>query len=265
MRYPVSMNEQESPPKPGVLVAGPRPEAARSRRPMTRRRRLLQALGAPVALGLMRSLWKSYRFKVEDDEEVMTLAAEGIPFILLFWHGEIFVGAWMLRRLASAGARITYIISPSKDGEFAVRLVNRVGGQVVRGSATRSGVKALRGLYRAITREKGSPVMLPDGPRGPRRQCKEGVLLLSQLAQAPIIPMGISARPAWHLKTWDRLLIPPPFAGINIRFAPSFVVPKDESIDLLRQRIPDLNRTLLDLEEPVRPEPQVGSRGGGPE
>lgn len=215
---------------------------------MTGRRRLMQSIAAPLALGLMRSLWASYSFRVEQDEEIMSMASEGRPFILLFWHGEIFVGAWMLRRLAAAGARITYLISPSKDGEFAVKLVKRVGGHAVRGSATRSGVKALRGLYRAITREGGSPVMLPDGPRGPRRSCKEGVLLLSQLAQTPIVPMAISARPSWHLKTWDRILLPPPFARISIRFAPSFTVPKEEPIETLRARLPQLDQRLLDLE-----------------
>jgi len=216
---------------------------------LTRRRRVMQSLGAPLVLGVMRLLWSSYRFTVEGSEEVMEMASGQKPFILLFWHGEIFVGAWMLRRLASAGARITFVISPSKDGEFAVKLVSRVGGQIVRGSATRSGVKALRGLYRAMTREHGCPVFLPDGPRGPRRQCKEGVLLLSQMAQVPIVPMAVSARPAWHLKTWDRLLLPPPCARITIRFAPSFIVPRDESIELLRQRLPEIDRMLLDLEE----------------
>jgi len=241
--------ETEKPPqKPGVLVAGPRPEAQRSRRPLTRKMRILHSIAAPLSLSILRFAWASYRFRIFSDEEIRKMAAESRPFILLFWHGEIFTGAWMLRRLARLGARITYVISPSKDGEFALKLVKRVGGHAVRGSATRSGVKALRGLYRAITRENGSPVMLPDGPRGPRRKCKEGVLLLSQLTQTPVIPMAVASAPSWHLKTWDRLLIPPPFARVSFRFGPSFTVPREETIEKLRQRLPALEQQLLNLE-----------------
>jgi len=247
----MSEEAKDSPPNPGVLVAGPRPEAQRSQRPLTRRRRILHSIAAPISLGILRCAWASYRFRIYSDEEIREMAAASRPFILLFWHGEIFTGAWMLRRLARLGARITYVISPSKDGEFALKLVNRVGGHAVRGSATRSGVKALRGLYRAITRDGGSPVMLPDGPRGPRRKCKEGALLLSQLTQTPIIPMAVSSTPAWHLRTWDHLLMPPPFARVSFRFGPSFTVPREETIEKLRQRLPSLEQQLLDLESEV--------------
>lgn len=247
LRYPVPMKDVQSPPPPGVLVGGPKPQNRRSKRPLTRRRRIINTLGAPPALAVMRMFWGSYRFHIKGDEEIRELAAGGRPFILLFWHGELMPGAWMLQRLARKGIPITYLISPSKDGEFAVRLVNLVGGKAVRGSATRSGVAALRGLYRAISRDAESVVILPDGPRGPRRKCKEGVLLLSQLAQAPIVPMAISARPAIHLRTWDRHLLPLPLARVNFRFAPSFVVPKNEAIEVLRQRLPDLDQLLIRL------------------
>jgi len=237
------------PVKPGVLVGGPNPLEEKTKRPLGRGRRFLHAIGAPLLLVLLRMAWASYRFDVKGDDELRELVAAGKPFILLFWHGEIFPGAWMLERLSRMGARITYVISPSRDGEFALKMVQRVGGHAVRGSATRSGVKALKGLYRAITREKASPVILPDGPRGPRRVCKEGVLLLSQLTGVPVVPMAITARPAIRLKTWDRMLLPVPFSRVRFRVGPSFVVPREEPVEILRNRLPRLDQELVELEK----------------
>jgi lysophospholipid acyltransferase (LPLAT)-like uncharacterized protein len=219
---------------------------------MSKSRLWVQRIGAPVILAILKVLWFTYRFRVSGDGELAKLAEDGRPVILTFWHGEIFVGGWFLRHLARLGFNLTFVVSPSKDGEFAMRLINRFGGQAVRGSATRSGVKALKGLYRAMTRDGGSPIVLPDGPRGPNRRSKEGAILLSQLAQAPIVPIAIEARPNLRLKTWDRLLVPPPFARVAVEVGPSFTVPKGLDEEAMKQQRQDVDTLLLELGKRAR-------------
>ncbi len=65
-----------------------------------------------------------------------------------------------------------------------------LGGEVIRGSSTHTGARALRDFYQALVHEGISPVIAPDGPRGPPWKFKPGALLLAQLSQRPIVPLS---------------------------------------------------------------------------
>jgi lysophospholipid acyltransferase (LPLAT)-like uncharacterized protein len=147
--------------------------------------------------------------------------------VITLWHDGAFVVAPYLRRLASSGVEITYLVSPSVDGDLVARIVERIGGRVVRGSATRSGVQAMRLLYRDIVRRRSSTVLLPDGPHGPVHVCKEGALLVARLSGAPVLPVGCACSREWRLRTWDRLRVPWPFARVRIEIGEPMSIPRD--------------------------------------
>ncbi len=65
----------------------------------------------------------------------------------------------------------------------------------------------MRDFYQALVHEGISPVIAPDGPRGPPWKFKPGALLLAQLSQRPIIPLSYCASRAWKIG-WDRFVIP---------------------------------------------------------
>lgn len=207
---------------------------------MTPLRRLVHAVTAPIVVGLVRLLWWTYRFEIRGDAELRELAAEGRPMVLAFWHGDLFMMPWYLSRLTVLGVGVTYLVSPSIDGEYAVRLLDVIGGRTVRGSATRSGTKAIRGLYRVIVKQQGSPVVTADGPKGPRRRCKKGAVVLGQLTGAEIVPLAAAPRRAVHLRTWDRMPVPLPFTRVAIEVGRPIGVPKnltEAEVEGTRQRL----------------------------
>ena len=217
--------------RPGPLVGGPNPAERRSGR---RSRPIVDgaiALLAPLIVAFVKLLWWSYRFRVVGEEPVRQLVARSEPMILTCWHESIFVMAWYTFRLTRLGARVTYLVSPSRDGDLVVRVLQVIGARVVRGSATRSGVKALHGLYRAITREGGSPLLLSDGPQGPRYHCKAGSIMLGQLSGARILPIGSWPRWTIRLRTWDRAFIPLPFSRVVIVLGAPYTVATGLSAD----------------------------------
>lgn len=220
----------------------------RSLRTMSPVRRLAHRLGAPLAITALKALWSTYRWTIDGDAPVRAFGAEKRPMILTLWHGDIAVGSRFLSTLGRAGVNVTYLVSPSVDGEFAVRLLALIDGRSVRGSATRSGVKAMHGLYRAMVKDNGSPVVLPDGPLGPRRECKPGSLLLARLSGAPIVPIACAASSSWRLRTWDRQLIPRPFSRVVIAVGKPFTIPADGDEETLQRNSVDLGRRMIDLE-----------------
>lgn len=221
------MPQDERPPLPGPLVGGPRPMAVRGRPGLSRRRRLGHRAAAPLAAGLAAALWRTYRLRVEGGELVERLLAEAQPAVVTLWHDGAFLVAPYLRRLARRGFQVTYLVSPSADGDLVTRIVERLGGRVARGSATRSGVQAMRGLYREIARRGASPLVLPDGPHGPAHACKAGSILLARLSGAAVLPIGCAMSRGWRLRTWDRLRVPAPGARVHLVLGEPYQLPRE--------------------------------------
>jgi hypothetical protein len=69
--------------------------------------------------------------------------------------------------------------------------------------------------------------IVADGPRGPARESKPGVVALARLTGASILPAGFSAKPCLRFRSWDRTLLPLPFARVRCVFGPRLQVPRD--------------------------------------
>jgi lysophospholipid acyltransferase (LPLAT)-like uncharacterized protein len=196
----------------------------RSGRRMTRGRRLLYALAVPLAIGLIRTWWRLCRVvRIEGLEHLEAALARAPSLVPCYWHQhQLYCGKFLIeqRRLTPG-----WLISPSVDGELGAMMVRRFGAAVIRGSSTHTGARALRDYYQALVRDNISPVITPDGPRGPRFKFKPGALLLAQMSGRPILPMSYAASHAWLIK-WDRFVIPMPFARITIVIGPPRYVPR---------------------------------------
>jgi len=68
-----------------------------------------------------------------------------------------------------------------------------------------------------IGREGLSVVVSCDGPLGPYRVAKPGVLIVARASGVPIQPWAVSIRPPWRLNgRWDRHLVPLPFCRMRV-------------------------------------------------
>jgi lysophospholipid acyltransferase (LPLAT)-like uncharacterized protein len=135
------------------------------------------------------------------------------PVIYALWHGRLLMVPWIGSRFAGerGARRIRVLASRSRDGELLAGFVRRFGLEAVRGSSSRGGAEALRGLATAL-RAGDDVVLAPDGPRGPRQRVQSGLPALAALTGAPVVPLAFAARPARRLASWDAFLIPAPFA-----------------------------------------------------
>jgi lysophospholipid acyltransferase (LPLAT)-like uncharacterized protein len=183
-------------------------QQTRSGRRLTRGRQWLYKIAAPIALGLMRFVVGWCRVvRVLGAEHIDAALARSPSFIPVYWHQhQLFCAKYLFDRRAD-GLKLGVLISPSVDGEFGALIVRRLGGEVIRGSSTHTGARALRDFYAALVHEGISPVIAPDGPRGPPWKFKPGALLLAQLSQRPIVPLSYCASRAWKI-SWDRFVIP---------------------------------------------------------
>jgi lysophospholipid acyltransferase (LPLAT)-like uncharacterized protein len=147
-----------------------------------------------------------------------------------------------LRRTRGARA-VRVLASRSRDGELVARWVARFGLSVVRGSSSRGGAEALRALAASV-RAGQDVAVVPDGPLGPRERVQAGIVVLAATTGAPIVPLAFAARPARRLASWDRFLVPLPFARAAVVFGAAATVPRD--VDRETARVV-LERALQDV------------------
>jgi hypothetical protein len=147
--------------------------------------------------------------------------------------------------------KLGFLISPSVDGEIGAMIVRRMGGEVIRGSSSHTGARALRDYYTALVQDHVSPAITPDGPRGPPWKFKPGAVLLAQLSQRPIIPMAYAASRAWKIQ-WDQFVIPKPLARIAIAIGEPVYVAKGLDAAALERHQSEMEARLKSLYEDAR-------------
>lgn len=148
-------------------------------------------------------------------------------------------------------ANLNVLISNSIDGEIIARAVEKWGFKTVRGSTGRKGAvgATLAMLDRLKSGECGA--MMVDGPRGPARQVKGGVVKIAKMSGAPIVPVFWYS-PQWSflkLKSWDEMRFPfGPTRMINLYGEPIYV-PSDSPDENDKDYMLQIQASLEELEK----------------
>ncbi len=194
-------------------------------------------IGAPWVQGLLARLIAAYeevviatlRWRLVDFRAARDAIAADEGLIGLFWHGRI-AQAIACRPLLGAKPR-RVMISHSRDGAFIALAAERLGIPTIRGSTGRAedalakgGAAAFRAAVKTIA-QGGAMLLTPDGPRGPAHVMPTGPVQLARAARCPVFALGLAARPALALKTWDGARIPLPFARAVLVIAGPFRAP----------------------------------------
>ncbi len=158
--------------------------------------------------------------------------------IVCFWHSRIALSpaCWPLGRAQEPRA----LISLSPDGQFIAGAVQRLGFPAIRGSSQKAsdpthdkgGATAFRDVLRWI-RGGGGVAITPDGPRGPAETMKDGAPMLGRLSGAPVLFVGLAARPCLRLGSWDRAMIPLPFGRGAIVWGGGAAMARDADTETL--------------------------------
>jgi lysophospholipid acyltransferase (LPLAT)-like uncharacterized protein len=142
-------------------------------------------------------------------------------FCIALWHEQLFASI-----VAHKGQRFAPLASLSGDGDIVTWVMARFGFRTVRGSSSRGGEEAREELVE-ITEAGWFTALTVDGPRGPRRRVKGGVVDIARRSGVAVLPLITLGDRQWVLRSWDQFKIPKPFARVAVRYAPPVAVPPD--------------------------------------
>lgn len=191
----------------------------------------MRPLRSPAVIWLLSSIFAGYSklvFKTlrmteegrEQAQAVWTQGREtGVGAILCFWHSRIPMSPLSWPQDLSRRQDMRALISRSNDGEFIARTVEKLGFPAIRGSSAKKtdlaknkhGEQAFRDMVKWV-KDGGGIAITPDGPRGPAEHMEKGTPSLARVTGAPVIFVGLAAKPCIRLGSWDQTMIPLPFA-----------------------------------------------------
>lgn len=169
-------------------------------------------------------LYKTWQISIQEPPEMRNALNSKATIIFAHWHGDELGILHLLKPY-----RACAMASSSADGQIIHKVIQLMGSPTSRGSSTRGGISALRGILR-LAKDGWNPSVAVDGPKGPRHKVKSGVFEISKLTNAVIYPLTASCDRAWHFpKAWNKTYLPKPFAKISIVFGPALpAVGRDE-------------------------------------
>jgi lysophospholipid acyltransferase (LPLAT)-like uncharacterized protein len=209
--------------------------ASRSKRLQAR---VISALGYPM----IAALGSTFRWREDGAGRYQRVLETGRRPIMAFWHGRILPATVYFQRRG-----IVVITSENFDGEWIAGIIERFGYGTARGSSSRGAVKALVRLKRDMAAGKPAAFTL-DGPRGPARVAQPGAIWLAKATGNPIVPFHIESSRFWTANSWDRTMVPKPWARVAIAIGEPMEIARDADDALMEAGRIDLEARLTALE-----------------
>lgn len=197
----------------------------RARKALSRRVRTSHAMHR-VQLALYRAhsrlCFRTCRWEWHGTEKFRAALDAGTPMIITNWHGRLHMMpyAWNWKRWRNT--MLTF------DHPLAKAMAEAAKSNGM-GMITLSGDNDAAGLKQAVRLLRRGECLgiTPDGPKGPNRRLKPGVIELASMGGARIVLVSFSARRAIEMSTWDRYLVPMPFTrGVFVVHEEFFEVPR---------------------------------------
>ncbi len=189
-------------------------------------------------------LGKTARAKIDGFEKIEKAKAKWGSVIYCIWHGKMLYPVYLMKNRG-----IYAIVSRHRDGEIAARLLSSMGYNLIRGSSTRGGTRAIMEAIKCL-KEGKDVVFVGDGPKGPPFKLKAGCIYAAAKSGKPVICASFAARPVKKLSSWDKFALFPPFSKIYVKISDPFVIPSSGEKELEKWR-EKIEAELIRLDQEV--------------
>ncbi|QOP45125.1 lysophospholipid acyltransferase family protein [Sulfurimonas paralvinellae] len=135
------------------------------------------------------------------------------PVIFACWHGELLMLPY-LYKFYRKKPHAKVLISPHFDGKLISRTIKYFGLETLAGSSDKNSARVLIQAIKSI--KEGYDIgITPDGPKGPRHEVADGIIVMAQKTKTKIVLVSVKPTKFWQLNSWDKFVIPKPFGILN--------------------------------------------------
>ena len=181
---------------------------------------------------LLEFFYGTCRWDVQGQEQINTLTDSGKTVIIAIWHGKVlpvFMNLASKQYYALAGMH--------KDAELIAQIGAQVGWKLLRGSSSGRGKEVFKEMITVLSTPGEVVAMTPDGPKGPAKIPKAGVVRAAQKSGAVVIPAIGQAKRRWGFTNWDTFYVAKPFSKVVLRYGAPLVFKKTDDFQECADRL----------------------------
>lgn len=200
---------------------------------LLKKHRWLERVGPQLIFALSRAAWATIRMEVFGGEHLARAYQKYGQAILAFWHNRLLLLPYIYHYEMHLRCLVA-MVSKSRDGELTANFLKKFGVHCIRGSSSKGGMETFTQAIR-MAKQGYDIAIATDGPRGPIYQVQAGVIKLAQITSLPIVPASYQASIRRELSSWDKFIVPSPFAKLAFEIAPIITVPRRAGKNQLEQ------------------------------
>ena len=117
--------------------------------------------------------------------------------IISVWHGNLLIPFMNLATNNYYG-----LAGTNQDAEIIAKIGLKLGWKLLRGSSSDKGSEIFTEIVNLLNNPPCLVAMTPDGPKGPERIPKPGIIRAAQKTGAIIIPVASCSTKNWQFVNW---------------------------------------------------------------
>lgn len=168
---------------------------------------LLAGLLARLLTTYLRLCWRTGRWTSDGQDTLNASLAEG-PVTIICWHGRLVMAPVVWERRAP----VAIPRDPSPAGRLSAATQAHFGTEPFEIDMSGGNFGPVRQVMKLV-KGGASLGLTADGPKGPDRKVKRAAIDWARATGRPVFLFAWSSRRVIRLNTWDRLMLPIPFAG----------------------------------------------------
>lgn len=181
---------------------------------------------ASVVSIVLKFIYGTNKIIVTGKKNYVKMIEQNKPIIFSVWHGHLLSIVYNLRNL-----KINALAGTHKDADLISQVATRWGWNMIRGSSKKNGAIAYKTMLRLMSRSTNTMLFItPDGPSGPPRIPKNGIIGLAQSCKVGIVPIKVQYTKSWGFKNWDTFYVAKPFGSVSINYGEPIYFEKSQNI-----------------------------------
>ena len=178
---------------------------------------------------LLKLIYSSNKYDVRGRENYLDTIKNNQSVIISVWHGQLLSILYDLRN-----KNVNAVAGTHADAELISRIAISWGWNMIRGSSKERGDTAYKSMIRCLQDPGTILFITPDGPTGPPKIPKLGVIRAAQATQSAIIPTSVFSSKRWGFTNWDTFYLEKPFGKIYIEYGKPILFDKNSDQEYCR-------------------------------
>ena len=193
---------------------------------------LLITCQAILAKWLLLLIYKTNRWDIRGTENFEIALSNNKSVIISTWHGQLLTPFMHLAKKNHYG-----LAGLNRDGELISKVGNQLGWKILRGSSSKGGSRIFIEIVKILRQPSTLIGITPDGPRGPEKIPKAGVIKAAQKTGAIIIPVSSISTRNWKFVNWHTFFLEKPFGKIYLKYGQPITFKIDDDFELCKSSL----------------------------